>query len=133
MGNFSGDAHAEWRAYASGRDEGFIVFDTRGQMLQQVRVGHAQSMSVGKFRADTPGLQLMVSNFWKNPGIVTLFDHEGNILAQDEPIHSASPLMPVNWRGDGEEFALLSGNVTEGGMIDGQLRRVVMFPERRTS
>ncbi len=129
MGNFSGDPHADWRAYASGSDEGFLVFDRHGQILKQVRVGHAQSMSVGKFRADAPGLQLMTSNFWKNPGIVTLFDHDGNILAQDEPIHSASPLMPVNWRGDGREFAVLSGNVAEGGMIDGDLRRVVLFPD----
>ena len=129
MGNFSGAPHAEWRAYASGSDEGFMVFDARGQMLERARVGHAQSMSVGKYRPDAPGLQLMVSNFWKNPGIITLFDHDGNILAQDEPIHSASPLMPVNWRGDGQEFALLSGNVSEGGMIDGDLRRVVLFPD----
>jgi len=50
-------------------------------------------------------------------------------LAQDEPIHSASPLMPVNWRGDGRELALLSDNVAEGGMIDGDLRRVVLFPD----
>ena len=41
----------------------------------------------------------------------------------------SSPSSPVNWRGDGQEFALLSANVREGGMIDGQLRRVVMFPD----
>ena len=41
----------------------------------------------------------------------------------------SSPLLPVNWRGDGREFLLLSGNVREGGMIDGHLRRVVMFPD----
>ena len=35
----------------------------------------------------------------------------------------------MNWRGDGQEFLLLSGNPREGGMIDGQLRRVVMFPD----
>jgi len=35
----------------------------------------------------------------------------------------------VNWRGDGQEFILLSGNPREGGMIDGHLRRVVMFPD----
>lgn len=116
------------RKAASGSDEGHLVFDRRGQILKQVRVGHAQSMSVGKFLPRTPGLQLMISNFWKNPGIVTLFDHDGNILAQDEPIHSASPLMPVNWRGDGQEFALLSGNIAEGGMIDGDLLRVLLFP-----
>ena len=38
-------------------------------------------------------------------------------------------MLPVNWRGDGQEFILLSGNMREGGMIDGNLRRVVMFPD----
>ena len=71
----------------------------------------------------------MCINFWKNPGIVSLFDHDGNLLEQQEPIHSGSPMLPVNWRGDGQEFVLLSGNAREGGMIDGEMRRVVMFPD----
>lgn len=129
MGNLSGDPNAEPRAYVSGSDEGLVVFDKRGAILNHARVGHTQSGSIGKFRPDLPGLQYMTVNFWKNPGIVTLFDHDGNILAQDEPIHSASSMLPVNWRGDGQDFVLLAGNVHEGGMIDGQLRRVVMFPE----
>ena len=97
--------------------------------MKQVRVGHNQSPSVARYRPDLPGLQYISVNFWKNPGIVTLFDADGNILAQDEPIHSGSPMLPVNWRGDGQEFCLLSGNIREGGMIDGYLRRVVMFPD----
>ncbi len=129
MGNFTGDPKAEPRVYACGSDEGFLLFDRDGKMLKHVRIGHAQSPSVGKFRMDTPGLQLITVNFWKNPGIVTLFDADGNILAQDEPIHTGSPLLPVNWRGDGQEFVLLSGNTREGGLIDGNLRRVVMFPD----
>jgi hypothetical protein len=128
-GNLSGDPAAEPRVYASGSDEGFIMFDLRGKILKQVRVGHNQSPSVAKYRPDLPGLQYISVNFWKNPGIVTLFDADGTILAQEEPIHSGSPMLPVNWRGDGQEFCLLSGNVHEGGMIDGRLRRVVMFPE----
>jgi rhamnogalacturonan endolyase len=129
VGRFGADPKAEPRVYAWGSDEGFLVFDRHGTILEHVRIGHAQSASVGKFRPDLPGLQLMCVNFWKNPGIVTLFDAEGKILAQEEPIHSGSPMLPVNWRGDGQEFVLLSGNAREGGMIDGQLRRVVMFPD----
>jgi len=129
MGNFSSDPKAEPRAYASGSDEGFLIFDQRGGILKHVRIGHSQSPSIGKFRADLPGLQYITVNFWKNPGIITLFDCDGNILAQEEPIHTGSPMLPVNWRGDGQEFVLLSGNVKEGGMIDGELRRVVMFPD----
>ena len=129
LGNLSDDPKAEPRAYIAGSDEGLVIIDMKGELLKHVRVGHAQAASVAKYRPDLPGLQYMLVNFWKNPGIVTLFDGDGNILAQEEPIHSASPLMPVNWRGDGQEFALLSGNVREGGMVDGHLRRVVMFPD----
>lgn len=129
IGNLTGDPNAEPRLYASGSDEGFLIFDLRGKLLKQVRVGHNQSPAVGRFRSDLPGLQYMSVNFWRNPGIVTLFDAEGEILAQDEPIHTGSPMLPVNWRGDGEEFVLLSGALRDGGMIDGRLRRVVLFPD----
>ncbi len=129
MGNLSGDPQAEPRVYASGSDEGVIVFDRQGNILKHLRLGHAQSPAVAKFRPDLPGLQYITVNFWRNPGIVTLLDHDGNILAQEEPIHTGAPMLPVNWRGDGQEFALLSGNPREGGMLDGQLRRVVMFPD----
>ena len=95
------------------------MFDMEGKILKQVRVGHNQSPSAGKYRMDVPGLQYISVNFWKNRGIVTLFDADGNILAQEEPIHSGSPMLPVNWRGDGQEFVLLSGNPYDGGMIDG--------------
>lgn len=129
MGNFTGDPKAPLRGYIQGSDEGYLMLDAEGKILKHVRIGHAQSPAVAKFRTDLPGLQLITANFWRNPGIVTLFDMEGNILAQEEPVHHASPLLPVNWKGDGEEYALLSPNPREGGMLDGKLRRAVMFPD----
>ena len=76
-----------------------------------------------------PAYKYYVANFWRNPGIVTLLDPD----AQHPRPGGADPrldsLQPVNWRGDGQEFALLSANIREGGMIDGQMRRVVMFPD----
>jgi rhamnogalacturonan endolyase len=129
VGSFGADPKAEPRVYAWGSDEGFLVFDRQGTIKKHVRIGHAQTASAGKYRPDRPGLELICVNFWKNPGIITLFDDDGNLLAQEEPIHSGSPMLPVNWRGDGQEFVLLSGNVREGGMIDGRLRRVVLFPD----
>jgi rhamnogalacturonan endolyase len=129
IANLSPDPKAEPRVYVSGSDEGFIMFDLRGNILKRQRVGHTQSVSIAKYRADVPGLQYLTINFWKSPGIVTLLDHDGNILEQQEPIHTGAPMLPVNWRGDGTEFAMLSGHVREGGMLDGRLRRVVMFPD----
>jgi hypothetical protein len=129
VANLSADPGRPPRAYYSGSDEGFIVVDDRGALLKHVRIGHAQNASIGKFRTDVPGLQYATINFWKNPGIITVFDADGEILTQGEPIHSGSSLLPVNWRGDGQELLLLSGNPREGGMVDGLLRRAVMFPD----
>lgn len=129
IGNLSDDPKASPKVYSCGSDEGFLLWDIKGNLLKHTHIGHAQSPSIGKYRMDVPGLQLMTINFWRNPGIISLFDAEGNLLSQTEPIHSASPILPVNWRGDGQEFAMLSPNVKEGGMIDGQSRRVVMFPD----
>ena len=127
--NMSPDPHAGPRVYACGSDEGFILFDIHGNLLKHTRIGHAQSPAIGKFRMDVPGLQLLTVNYWRNPGIISIFDWDGNLVEQGEPIHTGSPLLPVNWTGDGQEYVLLSGNVREGGMLDGQLRRVVMFPD----
>jgi hypothetical protein len=129
VGNFSGDPKAEPRVYSVGSDEGFLMFDLKGNKLKHHRVGHTQNMTVAKLRSDVPGLQIATINFWKNPGILTVFDAEGNILNQGEPHHCGSLILPVNWRGDGQEFLLLSGDVKQGGMLDGKLRRAVMFPD----
>jgi rhamnogalacturonan endolyase len=130
LGNFTGRDGEGLRAYVNGSDEGFLMFDVAsGKILSHQRLGHAQTQSVGKFRPDLPGLQIYIATFWRNPGIVTLLDADANVLEQQEMIPGSSHLEPVNWRGDGQEFALLSGNIREGGMLDGHLRRVVMFPD----
>jgi hypothetical protein len=105
------------------------MLDLKGNVLKHTLVGHTQTAGIGKFREDVPGLQYVTTNFWKNPGILSMFDAEGNLLEQAEPIHSGSVTLPVNWRGDGQELVLLSGNVREGGMVDGRFRRVVVFPD----
>jgi hypothetical protein len=129
VGNFSGDPKAPPRVYWATSDEGFLMLDLKGNILKHTIVGHTQTAAIGKFRTDVAGLQFVTTNFWRNPGIVSVFDAEGNLLQQGEPIHTGSVTLPVNWRGDGQEFILLSGNTADGGMIDGNLRRVVMFPD----
>jgi hypothetical protein len=129
IGNYTGDPQARPRVYSCGSDEGLVMISDDGKILKQIRIGHTQTQSVAKYRPEAPGLQIMTANFWRNTGIVTLFDTDANILAQEELIPGSSHLQPVNWRGDGQEFAMLSANVREGGMIDGQLRRVVMLPD----
>jgi len=113
----------------SASDEGFLLVDTSGKILKHLRLGHAQSPSVGRFRPDVPGLQFANVNFWGNPGIITILDAEANVLTSVEPLHIGSSLLPVNWTGDGREYLFLNGHPSEGGLLDGWGRRVVLFPE----
>jgi hypothetical protein len=129
VGNITGEEAASPMVFYCASDEGIIQLDRHGVIRRQYRVGHAQTACIGEFRPDSPGLEYAAINFWRNPGIITVLNSRGELLQQDEPIHSGSPMLPVNWRGDGQEFILLSGNAREGGMVDGLLRRVVMFPE----
>lgn len=46
-----------------------------------------------------------------------------------EPLSYASPLMPINWSGDGSEFLFLSVHPVEGGLLDAHAHRAVMFPD----
>ena len=128
-GNYTGDPNARPRIYSCGSDEGFLVFGEDGNIINHVRVGHAQTQSVGQYRPETPELEILITNFWRNTGIATLLDPDGNILQQDELIPGSSHVQPVNWRGDGAEFAMLHGDNETGGMVDGQMRRVVVFPD----
>jgi len=127
--NMSGNAKEEPRVYATGSDEGFLMFSYDGKIMKHDLVGHAQASSIGKYRMDLPGLQFMMVDFHWNPGVMLLIDADGKILQWAEPIHNGCKMIPVNWRGDGQEFVLLSGDSKYGGMIDGQFRRVVMFPD----
>ena len=129
VGNFSGDPKAEPRVYAWGSDEGFLLFDRRGTIHKHVRIGHAQTASVGKFLPRPARAATDVHQLLEEPRHHLAVRPRRQPPGQEEPIHSGSPMLPVNWRGDGQEFVLLSGNVREGGMIDGQIRRVVMFPD----
>lgn len=123
------DTGAMPRFYYMGSDEGYISIDIDGKMLKHLRIGHAQSCSVGKYRMDLPGRQLATVNFHCNVGIMYMFDAEGNVLESAEIIHNGSKMLPVNWRGDGQELILLSTDPKYGGMVDGHFRRAVMFPD----
>jgi rhamnogalacturonan endolyase len=117
------------KVFIGGSDDGVMLLDDNGKIIKHHLVGHAQTPSVGQFRPDIPGLEFCNINFWGEPGLITIYSCSGEEITNFELIHSGSPVQPVNWRGDGTEFIFLSPNITEGGLIDGWGRRVVMFPE----
>ncbi|MBK8881049.1 MAG: hypothetical protein IPN67_01295 [Bacteroidales bacterium] len=116
------------RIFIGGSDDGVLLLDSAGKILRHHLVGHAQTPSVGQFRPDIPGLEFCNINFWGEPGLITMYNCSGDEITNFELIHAGSPVQPVNWRGDGTEFIFLSPNPSEGGLVDGWGRRVVMFP-----
>ena len=116
------------RVFIGGSDDGILLLDDAGRILKHHLVGHAQTPSAGQFRPDIPGLEFCNINFWGEPGLITIYNCQGDEITNFELIHAGSPVQPVNWRGDGTEFIFLSPNTVEGGLVDGWGRRVVMFP-----
>ncbi len=118
------------KVFVAASDDGVVVANLKGEIVAHHRVGHAQTPSFGQFRPDIPGLEFCTINYWGEPGLISLYSGcTGAEVARFELIHAGSPVAPVNWRGDGQEFILLSTNPGEGGMVDGWGRRVVMFPD----
>jgi rhamnogalacturonan endolyase len=117
------------KVFIAASDDGVVVAGLDGKILRHHRVGHAQTPSIGQFRPDIPGLEFCTINYWGEPGMISLYNGcSGEEINHFELIHEGSPILPVNWRGDGLEFILLSTDPEEGGMVDGWGRRAVLFP-----
>jgi rhamnogalacturonan endolyase len=111
-----------------GSDEGLVIGDMKGNILHHHHVGHTQNLTVADLRSDLPGLEMATINFWGNQGIVNFFDADGNRYHDCEPSQHGSMMAPLNWKGDGQEYWVLSPNSEEGGAYDGWGRRVLRFP-----
>jgi rhamnogalacturonan endolyase len=109
--------------------EGFMIADLQGNLLKKDITGHAQRISIGNYRPDLPGLEICVSTYWGNQGIIYLYDCQGDLLWSEERTNNGNVITPVNWTGDGRDLILLNGNISRGGMIDGHNRQVVVFPD----
>ncbi len=109
--------------------EGFMLADLQGNIIVKDIIGHAQRISVGNYRPDLPGLEICVSTYWGNQGIIYLYDCHGKLLWSDEPSTNGNVITPVNWTGDGRDLILLNADIERGGLIDGQNRQVVRFPD----
>ncbi|MFB3882247.1 MAG: hypothetical protein ACE149_13350 [Armatimonadota bacterium] len=108
---------------------GTVVCDTQGKIIWRDHTGHVQRLTAARVRDDIPGLQIVTKTFWGNPDIICLYDSGGRMLESIELAGGGAVLSPVNWRGDGLDLLLTSGSLRLGGLLDGRLRPVVIFPD----
>jgi hypothetical protein len=109
--------------------EGFMLADLQGNIISRHIIGHAQRISVGNYIPELPGLQICITTFWFHQGIIMMYDCKGNLIWSKEPSTNGNVITPVNWKGDGQDLILLNGDIEKGGLIDGQGRQVVRFPD----
>ncbi len=111
---------------ASG-NEGMNIVNMDGTIYKHNAIGHAQRISVAKYLEQTEGLQIMATAFWGSDGILCIYDADGNLLKQKEFPFNGNVITPINY--DGKHILALLNASIEGGLIDGNLNRVVDFPD----
>ena len=110
---------------ASG-NEGMNIVNLDGTIFKHNEIGHAQRISVAKYKDDIDGLQIMTTTFWGSDGIIAIFDHNGNKLKEFEQRSNGNLITPVNY--DGKHVLSLLNSSMDGGLINGDLEKVVIFP-----
>ena len=107
---------------ASG-NEGVNIFNIDGTIYKHNDIGHAQRVSVAKYREDIEGLQIMATAFWGGNGITCLYDGHGDLVEQFEDYENGNLITPVNY--DGKNVLALFNNSLRDGYFD----EVVLFPD----
>jgi hypothetical protein len=113
--------------YAAG-DWGLLYFDFNGNLLKQNIMGHVKYISIANLDAEQNGLEVATSNGWGSDGMVHLLDGTGNVYNYLMPDAGAGRCLPVNWKGDGEEFFITTADSINGGLFDGSGSLAVQFP-----
>ena len=127
IGKFDPDNQKYQIALASGED-GFILADEDGKILARDMLGHAQRVSVANYRPELPGLEICVTTFWRNTGIIAYYDCKGNKLFSFETGANGNIINPISWSADGKILVLYSASTEYGGLYDGFGDCVVQFP-----
>jgi len=127
MTDIDGDGLAE--VVMTTGEGGVLFLDHEGRVTARHPQGHAQNLSVGKYRRDIEGRQVWVVNRWGSAGLRWLFDARGDLLFRFEPDNIAELGFPCNWTGDGEELAMIITSERCTGLYDAFGREVVHFTD----
>ncbi len=118
--------HPKRLILASG-NEGMNICNLDGTVYKHNDIGHAQRISVAKYKKDIEGLQICATAFWGSDGIIAMYDYDGNLLHSIEQPSNGNIISPVAY--DGKNILCLLNSSPEGGLVDGSLDRVVLFED----
>jgi hypothetical protein len=102
------------------------IVNLDGSIYKHNEIGHAQRISVAKYLNNVEGLQIMATTFWGSDGIIAIFDKDGNKIKQFEQRSNGNVITPINY--DGKHILAILNSSLDGGLINGELDKVVLFP-----
>ena len=114
--------------YAAG-DWGLIYYDFEGHLLKQNVLGHVSHFGVANLDAESPGMEMVISNQWGSIGLAHVVNSAGIVTTGFLPESGVFRCEPVNWKGDGEEFYMISPDTVNGGLFDKEGLLSVAFPK----
>ena len=120
-------SNAEKKFILASGNEGMNIVNLDGTIYKHNEIGHAQRISVAKYLDNVEGLQIMTTTFWGSDGIISIFDCKGNVLKTFEQKSNGNMITPINY--DGKHILAILNSSIDGGLIDGELDKVVVFPE----
>jgi len=124
---WEGQTNIPCLVYAAG-DWGLLYYDFNGQLLRQNILGHVSYLGVAELDMNAPGLEIVTSNRRGISGLINVMNAEGTVSAGFLPEQGISRCLTVNWKGDGEEFLMVSADTLTGGLLNWQGRLAVEFP-----
>jgi len=113
--------------YAAG-DWGLLYVDFQGNLIRQNIIGHVSYISSCDLNMEQAGHEIIASNGWGSDGLVSILDARGRVQKQFMPPAGTSRCVPVNWKGDGEEFFILNTDSIRGGMFNKAGELAFPFP-----
>lgn len=132
IGEFDGDPGTGLEIVLTGGNAGVFLLDQEGKVRANRDVGHAQALTVGRYRPDLPGKQVLVGCLWGNPGARTMFTGSLERLWTYEPDNANGYDARVRWA-PGRDLFLLVSTPAVAGFYDGFGRRVIPFPDAHLS
>ena len=120
------DGKNDYKLVLASGNEGVNIINLDGSIYKHYEIGHAQRISVAKYDNNMEGLQICATAFWGSDGIVCSYDKDLNLKHQIEVETKGTIVSPVCYDGINNLILLHTG--IDGGLVDFELDRVVLFP-----
>ena len=118
---------AEKRLYVAAGEEGFLEIEPKtGKIATQLKWGHVQHYSLGKFMEGRPDHQILSTTFWREPGIVSLLDERLNLVQRWDEMSYDLTLSPIPWSTSGNDLVAGRGGIRDP--LSGRMDRP--YPEK---